>query len=578
MSETRKTIDQHWFFGPVLKQKMLYTQVIIASICVNIFALVSAFYVMTVYDRVIPNETLPTLYVLTVGVSVVIVFDFVMKAVRSAVTDRASASIDEEVGETLFDHISRNENFIGGQPTGAIATTVKEFDSLKDFMASATLVAFADLPFVFLFLFVLYSLGGPIAAVPAVIVITVLIVGLLVQPIIKARSHNAQVEGQSKQSVLIEVLNGLETLKTLKGITLFKTRWMDSVTQQGLHQASTRFWSQLTSNLAQTGQQVSQVGIVVYGVILIMQAEMSMGSLIACVILSGRTLAPLGQISSLLGRYSHVVVAFNNLKELFQTKTIETTKTRHVRIKSVSGDITASNLSLTYPRSNRPAVAPCNIRISAGEKVGIVGKVGSGKTSLLKILGGLTLPTTGFVQLDGIDVQHLHPDDVRAHFGLVLQNSILFSGSLKENLLLGEPNASDEELLEAASISGVDRIASELPDGFESVLKEQGFELSGGQRQAVCIARSIIGKPAVILMDEPSSAMDSQSEQLFLSNLNSWLGDKTFIAVTHRGSLLNLVDRIIVMDAGRIVADTTKEEFFARQAAAQNAQQSVEAK
>jgi len=196
----------------------------------------------------------------------------------------------------------------------------------------------------------------------------------------------------------------------------------------------------------------------------------------------------------------------------------------------------------------------------------------------LKILGGLALPTTGFVQLDGIDVQHLHPDDVRAHFGIVLQNSILFSGSLKENLLLGEPNASDEELLEAASISGVDRIASELPDGFESVLKEQGFELSGGQRQAVCIARSIIGKPAVILMDEPSSAMDSQSEQLFLSNLNSWLGDKTFVAVTHRGSLLNLVDRVIVMDAGRIVADTTKEEFFARQAAAQKAQQSVEAK
>ena len=578
MNETRKAIDQHWFFGPVLKQKALYTQVIIASICVNLFALVSAFYVMTVYDRVIPNETLPTLYVLTVGVSVVIVFDFVMKAVRSAVTDRASANIDEEVGETLFDHISRNENFIGGQPTGAIATTVKEFDSLKDFMASATLVAFADLPFVFLFLFVLYSLGGPIAAVPGVIVITVLIVGLLVQPIIKVRSHNAQIEGQSKQSVLIEVLNGLETLKTLKGITLFKKRWMNSVTQQGSHQASTRFWSQLTANLAQTGQQVSQVGIVVYGVILIMQAEMSMGSLIACVILSGRTLAPLGQISSLLGRYNHVVVAFNNLKSLFETKTTETSKTHHVRIKSVRGDIIVSNLSLTYPRSSRPALSAFDIQINAGEKIGIVGKVGSGKTSLLKVLGGLTLPTTGFVQLDGIDIQHLHPDDVRAHFGIVLQNSILFSGSLKENLLLGEPNASDEELLEVASISGLDRIASELPDGFETVLKENGFQLSGGQRQAVCIARSMIGNPAVILMDEPSSAMDSQSEQLFLSNLNSWLGNKTFVAVTHRGSLLNLVNRIIVMDAGKIVSDTTKEEFFARQAAAQKAQQSAKIK
>lgn len=572
MTQKLKTIDQHWFFGPVLRQKALYTQVIIASICVNLFALVSAFYVMTVYDRVIPNETLPTLYVLTVGVSVVILFDFIMKSVRSAITDRASANIDEDVGETLFDHISRNENFVGGQPTGAIATTVKEFDSLKEFMASATLVAFADFPFVFLFLFVLYSLGGPIAAVPAVIVIVVVIVGVLVQPVIKARSQNAQAEGQSKQSVLIEVLNGLETLKTLKGITLFKKRWMDSVTQQGHHQASTRFWSQLTSNLAQTGQQISQVGIVVYGVILIMQAEMSMGSLIACVILSGRTLAPLGQISSLLGRYSHVVVAYGNLRNLFQTETTENSKVNHVRVQSVSGNLSASNVSLTYPRSNRPAIATCELRVNAGEKIGIVGKVGSGKTSLLKILGGLTPPSTGFVQLDGIDIQHLHPEDIRAHFGTVLQNSILFSGSLKENILLGEPSASDDDLLKAASISGVDAIASELPDGFETVLKEHGHQLSGGQRQAVCIARSLIGNPSVLLMDEPSSAMDSQSEHNFLVKLTEWLPGKTLIAVTHRGSLLNLVNRVIVMDAGKIVSDTTKDEFFERQSTAQQAQ------
>ena len=570
MMQKRETFDQHWFFGPVLKQRALYTQVIIASVCVNLFALVSAFYVMTVYDRVIPNETLPTLFVLTIGVSVVICFDFAMKAVRSAITDKASANIDQEVGETLFDHISRNENFIGGQPTGAIATTVKEFDSLKDFMASATLVAFADLPFVFLFLFVLYSLGGPIAAVPAVIVIVVTLVGILVQPIIKARSQNAQFEGHSKQSVLIEVLNGLETLKTLKGIALFKDRWMNSVTQQGLHQAKTRFWSQLTSNLAQTGQQISQVGIVVYGVILIIQAEMSMGSLIACVILSGRTLAPLGQISSLLGRYSHVTVSYDNLRKLFDKKTSESEKTNQVRIKKASGRLIASNISLTYPRNKRPAIAPCNISIDAGEKVGIVGRIGSGKTSLLKIFSGLLNPSTGFIQLDGIDLQHLHPDDLRTHFGLVLQNPVVFSGSIKQNLLLGDPNSSDDELMEASRISGVDSIASELPDGFETIINEQGQQLSGGQRQAICIARCIVGNPKVVIMDEPSSAMDSQSESLFLNRLKNWLGNRTFIVVTHRGSILNLVDRIIVIDSGQIVSDTSKEVFFKQQAAQQS--------
>lgn len=575
MMKKRRTIDQHWFFGPVLRQRALYIQVIVASICVNVFALVSAFYVMTVYDRVIPNETLSTLFVLTAGVSVVILFDFLMKSIRSAITDRAGANIDAEVGETLFDHISRNESLIGGQPTGAVATTVKEFDSLKDFMASATLVAFADLPFVFLFLFVLYSLGGLIAAVPALIVIVVLIVGLTIQPIIKARSHNASAEGQSKQSVLIEVLNGLETLKTLSGIDLFKKRWMESVKQQGYHQARTRFWSQLTSNLAQTGQQVSQVGIVVYGVILIIQAEMSMGSLIACVILSGRTLAPLGQLSALLGRLSHVGVSYDNLQKLFDAESNEIAKTNQVRVPNVKGALVASNISLSYPRSNRPAISPCDITIKAGEKIGIVGRVGSGKTSLLKVLAGLTSPSSGFVQLDGIDLQHLHPDDIRTHVGVVLQNPLVFSGSLKENLLLGSPGATDEELMSAASISGVETIASELPDGFETVLKEQGQQLSGGQRQAICIARSLIGDPRVILMDEPSSAMDSQSEQMFLKNLQTWLGDRTFIAVTHRGSLLNLVDRIIVMDSGKLVSDSSKEAFFRSQAEARNAMKVV---
>ena len=300
----------HWFFGPVIDQWRVYSQVIIASIFINLFALVSAFFVMTVYDRVIPNESLDTLLFLTIGVSVVILFDFLMKMVRGSLTDKAGKYIDQQVSDQLFEHISRNEKLIGSRPVGSIATVVREFDALKDVMASATLVAFADLPFIIIFLFVLYALGGWVAAVPGVVVLLVLLVGLLVQPIVKRKAFNAQIDSQNKHSVLIELLSGLETIKSLRGISLFKDRWQISVTQQADVTGETRFWHQISANFAQTGQQISQVGIVAYGVILIAKADMTMGSLIACVILSGRVLAPLGQITNLIGRLNQAIVAY----------------------------------------------------------------------------------------------------------------------------------------------------------------------------------------------------------------------------------------------------------------------------
>ena len=310
MDDHKIIYENHWFFGPVLKQKKYYIQVVLASIFINIFALVSAFYIMTVYDRVIPNDALETLTMLTVGMGIVILFDFAMKMIRGSLTDTAGIKIDEDVANKIFNHISRNEKFIGNQSIGKTASTIKEFDLLKDVLASATFVAFADLPFIILFLFVLYTLGGTIAAIPAIIVIFVIVVGILVQPLIKRAAKNVQGNDQDKQSILVEVLSGLETLKSLKGINLFYERWKKSIESQGNAVKKTRFWGQVSSNIAQTGQQLSQVGVVVYGVILINESNMTMGSLIACVILSGRTLAPLGLITNLISRINHAVVAY----------------------------------------------------------------------------------------------------------------------------------------------------------------------------------------------------------------------------------------------------------------------------
>ena len=558
----------HWFFGPIIKNKKLYIQVMAASAFINVFALFSAFYIMVVYDRVIPNNAIESLIALTVGILVVVVFDFAMKVLRGLYTDKASAMVDIEVSENLFDRISRNEELIN-QPTGAVSAVVKEFDLLKDFIASASFVAFVDLPFIFFFLFVLYGIGGPVAAVPAVIVVLVIIIGLIIQPVIRKLSFNASQDGQSKQSVIVEVLSGMETLKTLKGINILRDRWVDSVDRQGITSAKSKFWSQLTTNFSQSGQQLSQVGIVVYGVFLIAEGSLTMGSLIACVILSGRTLAPLGQVSNLLGRFNQAMTAYANFGQLMQKPVKELNRSSQVRIDKIKGQITISNVSLTYPEQKEAVIKQVNLNIAAGEKIAIVGKIASGKTSLLRLITGLYDPSEGSVKIDQSDITHLHPDDIRNHIGVVMQVPMLFSGTLKENLLMGNPNATDKEMIAAAKISNVDEIASNLPDGYETLISEGGKQLSGGQRQAICIARAFVGDPKIIIMDEPSSSMDSGSEKQLLEALKEKLVNKTLILITHRGTLLSLVSRVVVFDQGRILADGPKEKVL--QAASQQA-------
>ena len=562
MDDHKTTYENHWFFGPVLKQKKYYIQVVFASIFINIFALVSAFYIMTVYDRVSPNDALETLTMLTVGMGIVILFDFAMKMIRGSLTDTAGIKIDEDVANKIFNHISRNEKFIGNQSIGKTASTIKEFDLLKDVLASATFVAFADLPFIILFLFVLYTLGGTIAAIPAIIVIFVIVVGILVQPLIKRAAKNVQGNDQDKQSILVEVLSGLETLKSLKGINLFYERWKKSIESQGNAVKKTRFWGQVSSNIAQTGQQLSQVGVVVYGVILINESNMTMGSLIACVILSGRTLAPLGLITNLISRINHAIVAYRNVEKIFIKKSSEIGKNTFLRHNNLKGNLELLNVGLTYENAKRPSVSQKSLKINEGERVAIIGKLGSGKTSLLKLIGGLEKPTIGAVKIDGIDLSHLHPDDHREHVGVMLQTPTIFSGTVKENLLLGNPGATDQQLIEVSQITGVDNIVSELENGYDTFLNERGQTLSGGQRQAICIARTILSDTTILLMDEPTSAMDNQSEAVLLKNLDKWLNDRTFIVVSHRGLLLNLVNRIIVIDAGTIVADGPKETIL----------------
>ena len=554
---TRKS---HWFWGAVLKRKSDYLQIILASVFINVFALASSFYIMTVYDRVIPNDALETLIALTIGVSAVIIFDLIMKTLRGLFIDRAGKYIDLVFGKDLFERLSRDYSVTNKNQIGTIAATIKEFDTLKDFISSATFVTFADIPFTFLFLFVLWTLGGAIAAVPAIIIVILLIFSFIVFPFLKRSSSSGLKETQNKQGVLVELFSGMETIKTLPGIFLLENRWMKSVENQADLSGFSKAISQFASNMSQTGQQVSQVGIVVYGVVLIGVGELSMGSLIACVILSGRCLAPISQITSLLSKSTNAFSAYKALNEILKDKNFQ--NLQYTQRKDIQPNIQLNNVSFNYENSTKPTINNLNLRIETRDKIALLGPIGSGKTTLLRLLAGLITPSNGSILIDGIESQQIDPVQLRDTIGFVSQTPILFTGSIKENLLLGNPEAKDEDIVKACTLSGIINFINKLEKGFETILFERGAQLSGGQRQSLSLARTLIGNPKIVLMDEPTSAFDSAGEMSFLKNMPNFLDDKTLILVTHKSSLLSLVDKILIIEDGLVKGYGPKEKMI----------------
>ena len=554
-----KQPKEHWFWKYIHQSRKIYYQVISASVLINIFALVSSLYIMTVYDRVIPNNATESLFALTIIVVVVMAFDFVLKILRGSFVDHAGMEVDKKVSRDLFDKIARHDIGMTKQATGALASTVRDFEVLKEVIGSASFAVFADLPFVLLFLVVLYFIGGPVAAVPAMIVPIVIIFGLLLQPIMRKISDLSASQGQSKQAVMVELLSSMHTVKTVRGISILRNRWFQGVLNQGTAQRRSRFTSQLASNFTQMGQQASQIGIIVYGVFLIASGDLSMGQLIACVIFSGRTLAPLGQITSLLGRLNQAITAYHSLSSVMEVDTEEENRQDHVKREVLKGGITFKNASLTYEGQNNASLDDCSFTIKPGERVAILGRIGSGKSSLLSLIAGINKVNSGTVLLDDADINNIRPEDVRNNLGVVLQNPTLFSGTVRENLLMGNPDATDEMLVKATEQSGASQFIGTLPNGFDFILSERGKELSAGMRQSLAIARALIGDPNLILMDEPTSSMDATTEALIVKNLDAATKGKTTLFVTHRGPLVNIADRILIIEGGRLVMDGPRD-------------------
>ncbi len=556
------TKRDHWFFGPVLGCKAIYLQVMWASVLINVFALASSVYIMTVYDRVVPNNAIESLWALTAMIACVIIFDLVMKILRGIFVDRAGARVDQRVSAVLFERIARHDAELTRTATGSLAGTVRNFDILKDAIGSASFTVLVDLPFIFLFIYVLYLIGGPLALVPAIIVPTVIIFALCLQPIVKRMTELSQSQGKSKQAVIVEMIAALETVKTVRGISMLRNRWMNSVLHQAKSNMKTKVTSQLATQFTQFGQQVSQVVMVVYGVFLIADGSLTMGQLIACVILSGRVMAPLAQLTGLLGRMNSALSAYRALDEILAGVSEEEARTDQVGRPSMEGRVEFRNVTFTYEGQPEPTLTDINFRIEPGERLAIVGRIGSGKTTLLRLLCGLNPPDRGAVLIDTADIRQIRPDDVRRNIGVVMQNPVLFSGSIRDNIMMGNPDASDADLLDAARQSGVEAFVSALPGGFDFPLSERGRELSVGMRQSVAIARALIGKPNILLMDEPTAPLDAQAEAAMVANLDATTKGLTTIFITHRGAMLQMADKVLAVEGGRIAAFGPRDEVM----------------
>jgi len=555
----KKPLAEHWFWGSLINNKGTYVQIALATIFINIFGLGSAFYIMTVYDRVMPNSAYNTLIALTIGMAVVIIFDFLVKLLRSYFVDMAGNDMEKTINSSLFKKITSHDSEFLGKTSG-VAHVVREFEGVRDFFTSASMVAFIDLPFMFLFLFVIYAIAGPLALVPVLVVPLVLVVSAIIQPILKRFSDQNLRTQQGKMTILHELLNNVETVRTIAGGKYLNEKWDQSVDDQSKTATRARGISNFAVTWSQTSLQISQAAIVCYGVVLVGSLEITSGALIACVILSGRILSPLVQAGQLLTKFNHALSAFKKVDELMQTDSRDDLTEEFKAVSLSDGDIKIKNMDFNIDEVS--ILQDINMEIINGEKVGLVGNIGSGKTSLLRNIIGYYMPKKGNVNLGGYDLKNIPSNNLREFIGYCPQKIQLFTGTVLENISAGTDDISDEDVIEAAKLSCAHDFITKLPGGYNYVLSESGSNLSGGQRQAIALARCLIRKPKILVLDEPTSSMDGATEEKIINNILSLPYNPTILISTHRTNHLMRVDKIGILIDGKLVQYGNREDIL----------------
>ena len=553
---------RHWFWGALAEQWPVYRDVLGAALLINLMALAMPLFTMNVYDRVVPNRAIETLWVLALGVLLVIAVDMALRSLRGYFIDLASARIDMDLSARIMERVLGVRMEARPAAVGAFSSNLRSFESVRDFITSASVTAFIDLPFALLFVLVIGVIAWPLVIPVLAAVVLVVVYAYVLQYKMHALSESTYRAAALRHATLIESLTALETIKTQGAEGVMQSKWEKTVSYVARINNQMRFLSAAATNGAMEIQQLVNVAVVVAGVYLIGDGKLSMGGLIACTMLTSRAVAPLGQMVGLLMQYHNAKVALASLEQVMQNPVERPADASFVHRPELKGNIEFRDVVFNYPNSQVAALKGLSCRINTGDKVVVIGRIGSGKTTLQKLLLGLYQPTSGAVSIDGVDLRQLDPADLRRNIGYVAQDVTLFYGTLRENIAIGAPYADDAAIVAAAEAGGLTEFVNRHPDGFEMMIGERGDSLSGGQRQGVAIARAFLMDPPILMLDEPTSAMDFSSEQHFKERLRLMAAHKTVLIVTHRNSLLDLATRVVVIDDGKVVADGPRDQVM----------------
>lgn len=557
-----KSDKSHWFWGTLAKSREIFASVILASVLVNLFVVATPLFTMNVYDRVVPNDALDTLWVLAIGVMLVFTFDALLRHIRTYLLEVAGKKSDVIMSSILYEQTMNLQMDQWPKSVGAFANNLRDFESIRNFFTASTIATLVDIPFSIIFLSVVAYIGGPLVAIPMMTIALLMIYSfMIIKPLRESIESTFEASAQ-KHSHLIESLNNIQTIKTLGASHHSQWVWEESTGEIAAKSMRARMLSGSVHVVTHLVMQINTVGLIYYGVYQITDLELSLGGLIAVVMLSSRAVAPMGQIASLITNFQQTQTAYHALNALMAQPVERPEDKQFVRRPSFDGRIQLKSVNFTYPEMEKATLNDVSLDIKPGEHVGIIGKVGSGKTSITKLIMGLYSPTEGAILIDDIDSNQIDPADLRHSIGYLSQDIGLMSGSIRDNIVFKDPHIDDERLIEVSTISGVSQFVNKLPMGFDTPVGEQGAWLSGGQRQSIALGRALLLDEPILILDEPTNSMDNTTEAIIRKNLFNYTRDKTLILVTHKAPMLDLVERLVVIDDGRILMNGPKEKVL----------------
>lgn len=560
--EEETSADKHWFWGPFFQGKGIYARAFMAAILINLFGLTSPIFIMNVYNRVLPNNAIETGWVLGIGALTLFFFDFIMRTLRGYFIDLSGRRIDVLSGRKIYDQLLNIKLSDRPQSSGAFANMLRDFDSVRDFITSASMTTLVDLPFTFLYLFVIWILGGPIAFLLFFLIVVVFAIGVVLQFPLRRTVRKSVRSAEAKHGLLIESIHGLETIKAIGADGRLRSRYGQYIAENAVCSQESRFVSALGVNLATFVQQTATTFAVLIGMYLIADQVMSVGALIAVVLLAGRAIQPIGQIANLMSRYHSARTAYKTLNDIMSKPTERPEHNKFLHRPILNGKIDFKKVSFSYPNTDRKVLDNVGFSIKEGQRVGIIGRIGSGKSTIARLALGLYQPSHGSIHFDDTDYRQIDPADLRRNIAYIAQDIVLFNGTVRDNITASLPHASEEDILRVAKAAGVHEFISNHPMGYDAPVGERGEGLSGGQRQCIALARAMLLEPNIFICDEPTNAMDAQAEAAFVKTIEEQSRDKTLILITHRHHLLTLVDHLILMDQGHVIMSGPRDEVM----------------